>query len=309
VLALNPAVRCEAVCQRLTADNAAALFESMDVVCDCTDNVTARYLINDACVLFDKPLVSGAAVAMDGQISVYNADGGPCYRCVHPEPPKAQGSCAGSGVLGAVPGVVGTLMAVEALKVAGGFGRPLRQRLCVYDAFSGRFRTVRLAPRRPACIVCGPQPAVRSMADSAAWAERNGIGAALRCPAAALRQARLRAESATRLGPQHRCAAAELAAALREAERPLVVDVRPEKEFRICAVEGALNVPLATLASRVEDVRRAAGGRAVFVLCRRGISSLRGARTLIDAGIEQVRNVDGGLLAWTSDVDPAFPAY
>ncbi len=161
VAALNPQVRVHPHAVRLTAANALALVTDYGIVCDCTDSVAARYLLNDACQLAARTLVSAAAVRFDGQLATFRP-GGPCYRCLHPAPPGSQPSCGEAGVLGAVTGVMGTLQATEALKEITGIGEGLAGRLLLWDALGARFHTVRLA-RDPACPVCGDHPAIRDL--------------------------------------------------------------------------------------------------------------------------------------------------
>lgn len=147
------------------------------MVVDATDNVGTRYLINDACILARKPLVSGAAVATDGQLSVFGFHGGPCYRCLYPTPPPAEtvSSCADNGVLGPVPGVIGCLQAIEAVKIITGIGDILQQKLLVYDALSCRFRTVKIRPRSSTCAVCGDVPSITSLDDTEAFCACNNV--------------------------------------------------------------------------------------------------------------------------------------
>jgi molybdopterin/thiamine biosynthesis adenylyltransferase len=178
---LNPNVECIAFKMKYESSVAMQLVEQSDIVIDATDNMNTRYLINDACVLGKKPLVSGAAQSMDGQVTVYNYLDAPCYRCMHPEPPPlfAQGSCSESGVLGAVPGVIGTLQAVEAVKVITGIGSALNKRLCVYDALDARFRIVNIRGKSEKCIVCGPDPSIKSILDSDAWSSGHALATCL----------------------------------------------------------------------------------------------------------------------------------
>ncbi|HGY09865.1 MAG TPA: molybdopterin-synthase adenylyltransferase MoeB [Oceanithermus profundus] len=168
--ALNPHVRVEAHPHRLTSENALELFGSYDVIVDASDNFPTRYLVNDAAVLTDKPLVYGAIHRFDGQVSVFHHQGGPCYRCLFPKPPKPGSvpSCAQAGVFGVLPGVVGSLMATEVLKLLLGIGRPLSGRLLLYDGLEAEFRELKVA-RDPACPVCGEHPTVHELVDYEAF--------------------------------------------------------------------------------------------------------------------------------------------
>jgi len=168
--ALNPHLQVEAHALRLTSQNALDLLRPYDVVIDASDNFPTRYLVNDACVLLDKPLVYGAIHQFEGQVSVFHCQGGPCYRCLYPTPPQpgSVANCAEAGVLGVLPGVIGSLMAAEALKLRLGLGEPLSGRLLLYDILHHGFHQVAFS-RRPDCPVCGDQPSVTTLIDYEAW--------------------------------------------------------------------------------------------------------------------------------------------
>lgn len=167
---LNPHIQVEAHAERVTSENALRLLQPYDLVIDCTDNFPTRYLLNDACVLLDKPLVYGAIHQFEGQLSVFHHQGGPCYRCLFPQPPRpgAVPSCAEAGVFGVLPGVIGSLMAAEAIKVLLGLGDVLSGKLLLYDGLQARFHRVGF-PRRPDCPVCGEQPSVSTLQDYELW--------------------------------------------------------------------------------------------------------------------------------------------
>jgi len=164
LLSLNPHVQVETYPLKLDSSNALTVLASYDLILDCTDNFPTRYLVNDACVLLDKPLVYGAIHQFEGQLSVFHHQGGPCYRCLFPSPPRAGTvpNCAEAGVFGVLPGVVGSLMATEALKILLGLGEVLAGKLLVYDALQANFRTIRF-PKRPGCPVCGANPSVTTL--------------------------------------------------------------------------------------------------------------------------------------------------
>ena len=173
---LNPGVTVETHCCNVNEGNVEELVRDYDLVVDGTDNLLVRYVLNDACVLLDKPLVSGSAVGFDGQATVYNYKGGPCMRCRIPQPPKSgQGACSDLGVLGPVPGLIGTMLAVEAMKILGDFGSTLSGRLYVYDAFACRTMTVKLGERKKECRVCGDSPTIRSLKDTQKFCEKYGL--------------------------------------------------------------------------------------------------------------------------------------
>jgi len=167
---INPHIHVEAHAQRITSENALGLLEPYDLIIDCTDNFPTRYLINDACVLLDKPLVYGAIHQFEGQLSVFHYQGGPCYRCLFPQPPRpgAVPNCAEAGVFGVLPGVIGSLMATEALKVLLGLGEVLSGQFLLYDGLQARFRRLGF-PRRPDCGVCGEHPSVTTLQDYELW--------------------------------------------------------------------------------------------------------------------------------------------
>ena len=305
--ALNPSVEVVPYTVALTSATALALVGQYDVVLDCTDNVATRYLLSDACVMLGKPLVSGAALRWEGQVTVYNHRGGPTYRCLYPEPPPAAAvtSCSEGGVLGAVPGVIGCLQALETVKVLAGLEPAYSGSLLLFDGLEGRARVVRLRGRREGA-------GVEELIDY----EQFCGAAAVEGPA-----------EVRELVRGERVTARELAEVRRGPAAHLVVDVRPEVEVEICRLEGSVSLPMARLAARGEGLREVLqpGGRALPLylicrwdqvvriheeLCRQGNDSQAGVRVVQDLlpGAE-VRDVVGGLRAWTSTVDPSFPVY
>ncbi|NPA93582.1 MAG: molybdopterin-synthase adenylyltransferase MoeB [Chloroflexi bacterium] len=284
--ALNPHIQIEAYPQRLTADNAWDLIQTYDIILDGTDNFAARYLLNDVAVLQNKPFVYGSISRFEGQVSVFYAAEGPCYRCIFPSPPAQRRSCAQTGVLGALPGVVGTLEATEALKLILGIGKPLIGKLLLYDALAMTFDVIRLR-KNPQCKVCGEHP------------EITAIGP--HYDEAACGQAEVPAEaSATEdtISPQ------ALAQRLASSHPPLVIDIRDPEEFQIGHLPGARNVPLEQLDTALKDLPREAE---IVVVCRRGRRSADAVAKMKAAGFAHVRRLDGGLEAWKALVDPHFP--
>ena len=326
--ALNPLVNLDVHREGLSPANALDLVSPYDVVVDCSDNAPTRYLVNDACVLLGKPLVSAAAIGTEGQLSVYHHRGGPCYRCLFPEPPAPRHCqrCSEAGVLGAVPGVMGTLQALEAVKVLADVGESLAGRLLLFDALAGRFQSVKLRGRQPGCAACGDAPSLARAAggglDPAPYAEGGQCG-----PWAAGRAgggeggegegggAGAAAEGALRLlGDSERLSCQEAFAAQERGEPHLLLDVRPERAFRMAALRNSVNVPLADLEARMGEVRRlaapgepGASARPVIVVCRRGNDSQRAVQALRAAGVA-ARDLRGGLYAWKREVDLTFPA-
>ena len=322
VAQLNPDVDYVAYTSRLTAENVGRLVGAYDVVIDASDNLLTRYLVNDACVLQKRPLVSGAAIGAEGRATVYNhtASGGPCYRCLFGSPPPAAtvASCSDNGVLGMVPGVMGCIQALEALKILAQMPHAsvLAQRMCIYDALAGEFVNVKLRPRAAKCAVCGSAPTIRSVADSEAWCRQQNLmpfeGTAGQC---------VRPEPA---GPElpstQRITCRELRertshAAQSEVPTPwFLLDVREEVQFAICSLPHATNVPLRELDRKLADVVLQAAGRPTYVICRRGVDSVVATQKLVafaEQSAEGARffNVDGGLAEWHNRVDSSFPLY
>jgi adenylyltransferase/sulfurtransferase len=296
VAALNPGVGVECVGEGVTAANAVALARRSTVVLDCVDNAAARYLLSDAAAAAGVPLVSGAALGTDGQVTVFGA-GGPCRRCVFPTPPPpaACGSCAEGGVLGPVPGVIGVLQALEAIKVVGGVGDGLAGRLLVFDGLASTARVVRLRPPSPACPACGPSRSI----DVAATDYAAFVGAPAHDgppPRVAL------------LGADDRVAPTSLAARVEGGGGDVrVLDVRPAIQFALGRIPGSVNAPYGGGGAPFVDRARAAladsrSDATVVVVCRRGNDSQRAVVALREAGAVAGGAVDleGGLEAWAA---------
>ena len=269
---LNPGVRMVPHALCLSSENALDVLADYDVIADGTDNFPARYLVNDACVLLGKPNVHAAVSRFDGQASVFWAAKGPCYRCLFEEPPPADlvPSCAEGGVLGVLPGLLGTIQATEVLKLLLGVGEPLIGRLLLVDALRMEMRTISTA-KNPACAVCGSTPTVTRLADTEAFCAGR--------PAAALAET----------SPE------ELAGRLASGDAPFLLDVREPYEVPARALAGALNIPLAALPSRLDDVPR---GRDVVVYCESGVRSARALAILGAAGHARASHLAGGIARW-----------
>ena len=292
--ALNPEVRIETHETALTSANALALFKEYDVILDGTDNFATRYLVNDACVILGKPNAYGSIFRFEGQASVFATKGGPCYRCLYPEPPPPGlvPSCAEGGVLGVLPGVIGTIQATESIKILLGAGTTLAGRLLLYDAWSMRFRELKLR-RDPACPVCGDHPTVRELID---YDQFCGITK----PAAGASQA------ASPLPAELEASVEELKA-LRDAGRPFyLLDVREPQEFQICRIPDSKLIPLGQLPTRLGEVP--ADAPEIIVHCKSGVRSAKAVRLLREHGIP-ARNLKGGILAWIDRIDPTLPKY
>ena len=311
---LNSSVQVDVHEQALEAQNARALVERYDVVIDASDNPRTRYLLNDACVLAGRPLVSGSAIGLEGQLTVYNHAGGPCYRCVYPVPLPAEASraCADSGVLGPVPGVIGCLQATEALKLLMGPSdtdtlESLSGRILMYDARSASFHRFKLPPRSRTCLVCGQDKSITritSMEESDAFCVSHSLrGVSGPCaPCAPLPEAPLEHKA---------CSVEEYRLVRLSHSRHLLVDVRVRLQFDLCSLRDAINIPLECLAARLGELTELSEQQAVpiYVICRRGIASRIAAQLLSQEGFGNVFDVTGGLNEWSRVVDRTFPFY
>ncbi len=289
--AINPEVHVETHEVALSSGNALDVLGGYDVIVDGTDNFPTRYLVNDACVLLGKPNAYGSIFRFEGQASVFAAEDGPCYRCLYPEPPPPGlvPSCAEGGVLGILPGVVGTIQATEAVKLLIGVGEPLVGRFLVYDALRMRFRELKLR-RDPDCPVCGDNPTVKELID---YERFCGVTPAV--PAG---------ESSA--GTEGDATVEQLRARLDSGDGIFILDVREPQEHRICAIPGSTLIPLGELPSRLHELE---GRGEMIVHCKSGARSAKAVRLLRDAGFAQARNLRGGILRWIDAVDPSLPKY
>ena len=287
--ALNPGVRVATYEERLTSDNALELFRPYDVIIDGTDNFPTRYLTNDASVLLGKPNVYGSIYRFEGQVSVFDARHGPCYRCLYPEPPPPDlvPSCAEAGVLGVLPGLIGTLQATEAIKLILGTGEPLIGRLLLFDALSLRFRELKLK-KNPRCVLCSPHATQKGLIDYPAFC---GVPAAGAAPVGG---------TVPEIEPE------ELAQELAGDEPPFLVDVREPEEWAISHLARAHLIPRGELAERVDELTRA---RELVLYCRSGTRSEQATRMLLDLGFSNVKSLRGGINAWAERIDPNLPRY
>ena len=285
---VNPHVQVEGFETRLTSANALDILRDFDVVVDGTDNFPTRYLTNDACVLLGKPNVYGSIFRFEGQASVFATADGPCYRCLFPEPPPPGlvPSCAEGGVLGVLPGLIGTIQATETIKLLLGIGEPLIGRLLLVDALATRFHTVKLR-RDPACPACG----TRTMRELVDYEEFCGIRRA---------EAQELADAVPEIAP------VELAARLRRGDDIELIDVREPHEWEIARIPGARLIPLATIAEALPTLDDT---REIVVHCKGGVRSAKAVRQLRAAGFHRVWNLAGGITRWSEDVDPSTPKY
>lgn len=289
ILAINPDVKVEIYAERLASDNALAILGGYDVIVDGSDNFPTRYLVSDACVLLRKPNVHGAIFRFDGQASVFEAPSGPCYRCLHPEPPGPgqAPSCAEAGVLGVLPGLIALVQATETLKLLSGIGDSLAGRLLHYDALEMRFTEFTL-PRDPECPACGARPTVTELIDYEAFC---GVGAS-----------HAHAQGIREITPP------ELAMLQQRGERLLLLDVREPLEAETARIAGARLVPLGQLEARLDEIADWRT-RHVVVHCHFGGRSARACEILRQHGFENVENLRGGIDAWSQAVDASVPRY
>jgi sulfur-carrier protein adenylyltransferase/sulfurtransferase len=291
---LNPNIRVVSHETALNSQNAIDIFRDYDIIVDGADNFPTRYLVNDACVLTGKPNVYGSIFRFDGQVSIFATKNGPCYRCLYPEPPPPGlvPSCAEGGVLGVLPGVVGTIQATEAIKLILGAGESLVGRLLLFDALQMKFRTLKLQ-RDPACPVCGDNPTVKQLID---YEQFCGITPAVK----AADSGRLPAELEVTVG--------QLKERL-DRKDVFLLDVREPREYDICHIEGSTLIPLGELRKRLSEVPRGADAPDIVIHCKSGMRSAKAVNLLRNEGFDRVQNLRGGILEWIARIDPSQPTY
>jgi sulfur-carrier protein adenylyltransferase/sulfurtransferase len=285
---INPNVEVRVHEEALTSENAFEIFEDYDVIVDGTDNFPTRYLVNDACVLLGKPNVYGSIFRFEGQASVFYAEEGPCYRCLYPEPPPPGlvPSCAEGGVLGILPGAIGTIQATETVKLLLGIGEPLIGRLLLYDALGMSFREMKLR-KDPNCPVCGENPTVTELID---YQEFCGIP---------------QANAAEQANGVPEITVNELKQKLDNSEDINVLDVREPHEYEVANI-GVRLIPLGELPQRMAELEQ---DDILAIHCKTGARSARAVKLLKDAGFQNVYNVKGGITAWSEEIDPSVPKY
>jgi adenylyltransferase/sulfurtransferase len=272
----------------LSSENALDIISGYDMVVDGTDNFPTRYLVNDACVILKKPNVYGSIFRFEGQATVFAYQGGPCYRCLYPEPPPPGlvPSCAEGGVLGILPGTIGLIQATEAVKLILGVGQPLVGRLLLYDALAMKFRELKLR-RNTECPVCGDHPTITKLID---YQEFCGI-------------------------PQHApepefvagdITPKEVKERLDRGDKFQFIDVREPHEYQICSIPGTKLIPLGELPKRLNELDPNAE---LVAHCKSGVRSAKAIDLLKQSGFKKLRNMKGGILAWSDQVDPSVPKY
>ena len=285
---LNPDIQVQAFETKLTSANALELFRDFDIIVDGTDNFPTRYLVNDACVLLGKPNVYGSIFRFEGQVTIFGMPGGPCYRCLYPEPPPPGlvPSCAEGGVLGVLPGIVGSIQAMETIKLILGSGRNLTGRLLLFDALEMGFREFKLR-KNPKCPMCGEHRTIDKLIDYYEFCGVRGEEA----PAPDLK--------VPEIMPR------ELKARLDRGEDLFILDVREPHEYQICNLRGHL-IPLGELPRRVHELD---SSREIVAHCRSGKRSAEAVDFLRKAGFRKILNLKGGILAWSDEVDRSVPKY
>jgi molybdopterin/thiamine biosynthesis adenylyltransferase/rhodanese-related sulfurtransferase len=285
LLDINPNVRIEPYRTRLTSQNALEIARGYDLIVDGTDNFATRYLVNDTSVLLGIPNVYGSVYRFEGQASVFGAVDGPCYRCLFrdPPPPHLVPSCAEGGVLGVVPGLVGTIQATEAIKLLLGLGDTLVGKLLTIDAMKMSFRTLTIQ-KDPSCPACGTHE-ITELIDYDEFCSGPGVHAV---------------SAIQEIQPS------QLASRLKKGEQLEIIDVREPYEWDIGHIPGARLVPLATIA---EEIPRLDKRRETILYCKMGSRSMRAAQQLAEAGVSDVRNLAGGILRWIDEVDPTMARY
>jgi molybdopterin/thiamine biosynthesis adenylyltransferase/rhodanese-related sulfurtransferase/molybdopterin converting factor small subunit len=287
---INPFVQIDKHEVALSSENALDILKDYDIIVDGTDNFPTRYLVNDACVLLGKPNVYGSIFRFEGQATVFATEAGPCYRCLYPEPPPPGlvPSCAEGGVLGILPGMIGIVQATETVKLILGTGEPLVGRLLLYDALAMRFRELKLR-KSPDCPVCGTHPTVTKLID---YQQFCGIPHQETKPLTETNEWEIDA--------------VELKAKMDRGDDFVLVDVREPHEYQICRIPGSKLIPLGEVPKRVNELNSADD---IVVHCKMGGRSAKAVEFLKQAGFRKVKNMKGGILAWSDKVDPTVPKY
>jgi sulfur-carrier protein adenylyltransferase/sulfurtransferase len=291
MIAINPHIAIRKHEVALTSENALDILKDYDLVVDGTDNFPTRYLVNDACVLLGKPNVYGSIFRFEGQSTVFAYEGGPCYRCLYPEPPPPGlvPSCAEGGVLGILPGTIGLIQATETVKLILGIGEPLVGRLLLYDALGMKFRELKLR-KNPECPVCGDHRTITKLIDY-----HQFCGVPQEAPAEEAKTV-----NDGEIDP------VEVKAKIDRGENFVLIDVREPHEYKICSIPQAKLIPLGEVAKRYIELDANAE---TVVHCKSGMRSAKAVDFLRKNGFANVRNMKGGILAWADRVDPRVPKY
>ncbi|XP_058790258.1 adenylyltransferase and sulfurtransferase MOCS3-like [Phymastichus coffea] len=303
---LNDNIKVTPYKLQINSKNALEIIKQYDVILDATDNVATRYLLNDACVISGKPLVCGSALQFEGQLTVYNHFG-PCYRCIFakPPPPETVSNCGDSGVLGAVVGTIGVLQALQAIKIILGMPGILAGKLLIFDGIDTIFRNLKLRSNNPDCAVCGSNPKIRSLID---YEEFCGAKANDKNPDLKI------------LNTDERISINEYHELIKLSSKPyLLIDVRSNQEFQMCHLKDSINIPFTTISGKngIDIVKKEIDNMDanlcdVFILCRRGNDSQKAVKILKKSFSNsnlKIKDIAGGIHAWTHNIDPNFPIY
>ncbi len=293
LMAINPEVEVVTYEEMFTSANAVRICRDYDVVADGTDNFPTRYLANDVCVLLGKPNVYASVFRFEGQASVFHAEKGPCYRCLYPEPPPPGmvPSCAEGGVLGVLPGIMGTIQATEVIKLILGIGEPLIGRLLLLDALEMRSTEMQLQ-KDPDCPICGEHPTIHELIDYEAFCGLPVGG---------------EEAHAEELGAEWEITPRELQARYeKDSHQPFIVDVRERHEWDICHLPKAHLIPEGDLPARMHELDSA---DEIVLYCRTGVRSARALKLLREAGFRKLKNLVGGIHEWADEVDSSMPTY
>jgi len=287
---INSDIEVETYNLRLTSENALDIVKEYDVVVDGTDNFATRYLVNDSCVLLGKPNVYGSIFRFEGQVSVFDANSGPCYRCLYPEPPPPGlvPSCAEGGVLGILPGIIGTMQAAETIKLILGKGRPLVGKLLFVDVMEMKIRELKLR-KDPNCPLCGKNPTITKLID---YDEFCGVGRGEEQALAEASDLEITVDEFNNL--------------IKSKKDILILDVRGPNEYQICHIKGSKLIPLGDLPSRVNELDTA---DEIIVHCHHGVRSLRATTFLRNMGFKKVKSLKGGIDVWAQEYDQDMPRY
>ncbi len=287
---INPFIEVARYDYPLLSDNALELVKQYDIVVDGTDNFATRYLVNDACVLAGKPNVYGSIFRFDGQVTVFWAEKGPCYRCLYPEPPEPGmvPSCAEGGVLGVLPGIIGTLQAVEAIKIIIGKGDLLVGRLLLFDALKMKFREMKIR-KDPTCPICGPNATIKGLMDYDQFCGTTRVDAPAR-----------KMLSLPEIAPL------DLKARLDKKEDFVLLDVREAHEYAICSIPGSTLIPVGELPKRIHELDSA---KEIVIYCKGEIRTGQAFRLLQQAGFRKLKALENGIEGWAEEVDPTMPTY
>lgn len=282
--ALNPLINIEKIHEGLNSANAMSIIQDYDIIIDGTDNFPTRYLLNDACVLSGKPYVYGSIFQFEGQASVFATKHGPCYRCLYPEPPPPHvvPDCAEGGVLGILPGIIGSIQATEAIKLILNIGESLAGKLLLFDALKMEFNKLKIHKNKE-CPVCGENPSVKELID---YEQFCGITKD--------------AEDEVNISPR------QLKQKLDKGENILLLDVREEFEHQINRINGDRLIPLHLIPLKMNELEPS---KEIIIYCKNGNRSMDALRTLQNAGFKKVKNLEGGINAWIDQVDPTMPRY